>query len=193
MKKLYTKILVAGLAIAALGTISVSASAKIKSANYSNLKLYLDGKEIILENSLVSIVKDGSDSAQIYMPMRELLEYLEYDVEWKSEDNSIHLLPKNTSTNLKTSEADKRGIEIMEKSGTWSGSGKDELDTLIPIMSPEAVDKVVMIYLERHLFPKITTPQSAKQVAAVIDTALNYMTEEGRDTAKQKLATFLAD
>lgn len=49
----------------------------------------------------------------------------------------------------------------MENTGTRG----DTINRLLPYMSPGGVGKVVDIYLERHLFPHITPPEAARQVA----------------------------
>ncbi|MCL1987762.1 MAG: hypothetical protein FWG64_07310 [Firmicutes bacterium] len=86
-----------------------------------------------------------------------------------------------------TEPSDNLAIRIIEQSGTWS----DTIDQLIPQMSPQAVDKIVFIYLDRQLFPGITPPAAARQVQSRIETALRYMTADGRQTAENRLATFI--
>jgi len=68
---------------------TVYASNGIKSASYSASKVYLYDMEIPLENKLVSIVPEGSENAGTYMPVRELLELLSYNVIWNDSDKSI--------------------------------------------------------------------------------------------------------
>lgn len=194
MKQFDLKSLFAGLIIGTIGVTTVFAATGIKSATFSNSKVHFNGQEIPLKNQLVAVVKEGSKDAQLYMPMRELLEYMQFNVEWNSKDSSVNLTVKefsgfNNDTAYKTytpEEADKKGIEMMDNSGTWG----QEIESLFPYMTPAGVEKVVSIYLERHLFPGITTPQAAKQVASTIDTALKYMTKEAKKTAEDKISAY---
>ena len=84
-------------------------------------------------------------------------------------------------------EADKRGIAIMTNSGTWGR----EIDLLIPLMTPAAVETVVSIYLERQLFPGISRPENARRVAATINTALGHMSEDAQKVALDRISAFL--
>ena len=68
---------------------TVYASNGIKAASYSASKVYLYDLEIPLENKLLSIVPEGSENADTYMPVRELLEILGYNVIWNDVDKSI--------------------------------------------------------------------------------------------------------
>ena len=68
---------------------TVYAAGGIKSASYSASKVYLYDMEIPLENRLISIVPEGSENASTYMPVRELLEILGYNVIWNDSDKSI--------------------------------------------------------------------------------------------------------
>jgi len=67
------------------------ASNGIKSASYSASKVYFYDMEVPLENKLVSIVPEGGESASTYMPVRELMEMLGYNVIWNDSDKSITL------------------------------------------------------------------------------------------------------
>jgi hypothetical protein len=67
------------------GTVSAFAAGKIISAEYNDVKVFLDDIEIPLENPLVSIVNsETSEYFSNYMPMREILEKLGYTVYWKN-------------------------------------------------------------------------------------------------------------
>lgn len=163
MKKFDVKSLILGLLIGAVGVSGVSgvsiASAvsslgKIQSATFSNSKVYFYDKEISLENPLVEIVKDGSSEIQLYMPMRELLEYMQFNVEWNSQDHSVNLTMNgynnhnNTkiSSNISKDEADKRALDIIQKTGNW-----EYIEPYLSNMSTDAVKKVVKIYNSKHM------------------------------------------
>jgi len=85
-----------------------------------------------------------------------------------------------------TEKYDAEAIRIMENSGTWN----DSINRLLPYMSPGGVEKVVNIYLERHLFPNITPPEAARQVASTIESALKYMTKAAVESAEGKIAAY---
>lgn len=85
-----------------------------------------------------------------------------------------------------TKKYDAEGIRIMENSGTWS----DSINRLLPYMSPQGVERVVNIYLERHLFPDITPPEAARQVASTIEPALKHMTKEAGESANSKITAY---
>ncbi|MCT4509560.1 MAG: hypothetical protein N4A48_12560 [Tepidibacter sp.] len=88
MEKFQIKSLILGLLLGIIGTsavLGVSASSepstvssleKVESANFINSKVYFYGEEVSLKNPLVAIKKDNSSKTQLYMPMKELLEYM---------------------------------------------------------------------------------------------------------------------
>ncbi len=93
------KRLVIGLIIgSSIGITTIFASGVIKSAVFTNSKIYLNNKNIPISNSLASIVKEGSSGALTYAPVRELLENMGYNVNWDSSDSSIRLSPKVISS-----------------------------------------------------------------------------------------------
>ncbi|AOT71870.1 stalk domain-containing protein [Geosporobacter ferrireducens] len=156
MKKLDIKSLIFGVIIGTLGVTTVFAAGGIKSATYSNSKVYFYGNEILLENPLVTIVKDGSSDGQLYMPMRELLEYMQFKVEWNSEDGSVNLT-MNGGNNYKTievpsdiskNEADTKALDIMQKTGNWG-----YIEPYLQYMSTDGIEKVVQLYNSKHINP----------------------------------------
>lgn len=210
MKKFDLKSIALGLAICTVGITTVFAANGIKSAAFNSSKINFYGQEVPLQNQLVSIVKDGDTIPQMYMPVRELLEYMNFIVEWNEKDSSINLTMKEdtkigknvrninnngveyynyVSSEISQSEADDKGIAIMSSSGTWGS----QIDALLPYMTPTGVEKVVTIYLDRHLFQGITTPQAAEQVASTIDGALKYMTEDAKKVALERISAYSAE
>jgi len=91
MKKFDVKSVAAGLIIGTLGITTAFAAGGIKSATYNAAKVTLDGNSVPLNESLVAIVQDGEEDAKLYMPVREMLEYLGYNVEFDSEVNTVKL------------------------------------------------------------------------------------------------------
>lgn len=56
-------------------------------------------------------------------------------------------------------------------------------------MTPEAVDTVVEIYLDRQLSQRnVITAEEAEQLAQTIEPALDYMTEKAKKSAMDRLA-----
>lgn len=86
------------------------------------------------------------------MPMKELLEYMNFKVEFDKEKESVYLIMGQTNNynynepTGSTNEIDKEAIEIIQKTGNWSYIEKD-----IPNMSDEGIKKVVEIYNSKHM------------------------------------------
>ncbi|WP_432405534.1 hypothetical protein [Wukongibacter sp. M2B1] len=169
MKKFQIKSLILGLLLGIIGTSlvlgasktseasTISSLEKIESAAFSNSKVYFYGKEISLKNPLVIIRKDGSSETQLYMPMRELLEYMQFNVEWNSEDSSVNLTMNgytgydnhnNTAipSTITKNEADIKALDIIQKTGNWQ-----YIEPYLPHMSTDAIEKVVEIYNSKHI------------------------------------------
>ncbi len=124
----------------------------IKSANINDYKVYFNGNEIELKNKLLTILKQDSSEAEIYMPMKELLEYMNFKVEFDKEKESVYLIMGQTNNynynepTGSTNEIDKEAIEIIQKTGNWS-----YIEKYIPNMSDEGIKKVVEIYNSKHM------------------------------------------
>jgi len=97
-------------------------------------------------------------------------------------ENQLALIVKDGETN----NIDDRALLIIQSTGTWG----PEIDMLIPQMTPKVVDEIVLIYLERQLFPGISTPTNAKTVTERLETAFRYMTENGRQEAERILSAY---
>jgi hypothetical protein len=168
MKNFNAKSLICGLLIGTIGTIGITnvfASGEIKSAKYEEIRVSLNDSIIPLKNSLVSVVKIGENDAKMYMPVREILEYLGYNVEWNGSECSINIstnnstkatdsicdnitstvLPENTDNeNITEDQADKQALDIIQKTGNWS-----YVKPLFPYMTSEAVKDVANIYIQK--------------------------------------------
>lgn len=55
---------------------------------------------------------------------------------------------------------DKKGIAIMDGCGTWG----ETIECLLPYMSSEAIEKVLSIYIDRHIFVGISTSKEIEKV-----------------------------
>lgn len=126
----------------------------IKSASISSDKIYFNGNEVKLNNPLIRIVKDDNSEEQLYMPMNEMLEYMQFKVQWNKKDSSVNLT-MNGQNNKKSVEitpdssnnqADAKAIEIIQKTGNWR-----YIETYLPQMTPDGIEKVVEIYNSKHM------------------------------------------
>jgi len=147
------------LVIGAFGVSAVFASTGIKSAALSDAKVFFYGKEIHLKDPLVQIVQEGSSDVKLYMPMREILEYMQFEVNWDSKTNSVNLSMHDYSdqssrndilkqSDISTDEADSKAADIMQKTGNWG-----YIEPYLPLMSKEGIEKVVEIYNSKHVNP----------------------------------------
>lgn len=73
-------------------------------------------------------------------------------------------------SDLKNNNIDKKAITIMDNCGTWG----ETIEELLPKMTPDGIEKVVTIYLERHCYTKETT----KEAFSEIELALTYLSPE---------------
>lgn len=168
MKSFNVKSLVCGLLLGALGTIGIStvyASGDIKLAKYENIKVSFNNSSVPLRNSLVSVVKNGENDANIYMPVTEILEYLGYNAKWNPSEHSINISTNNEkksanstcdekkianslqnpdNKNIAKNQGDKLALEFMQKTGNWS-----YVEPLFPYMTPEGVKDVVDLYINQ--------------------------------------------
>ena len=191
MKKFDFRSMAIGFAIAIFGAaavFTVNASSQISSASFAATRVFFYGNEVLLKNPLVSIVTEGETDARLYMPLRELLEYMDFIVEWDGQNDSVNLTMRDSqeSGGYAQTEADERALAIITMSGTWG----PEIDLLIPQMSPDAVYEMVSIFLDRQLFPGITPPTAARTTANRIENALEHMNEADRKSILDRLAAF---
>lgn len=102
MKKLDMKSLLVGFVIAIIGMIgmtSVYASTVIKSASVSNARVTINGTVVSLTKPLVAIAMENEQDAGLYMPVRELLEYLGYTASWDNSSRTVNLLQNQSANN----------------------------------------------------------------------------------------------
>lgn len=76
----------------------------IKSAEYNNTNVSINGVVQELENPLVSIIEEGSPNMVNYMPIREILENLGYNVNWIESKNTIDISKKEVEVEEKVIE-----------------------------------------------------------------------------------------
>jgi|GEM_PF-2470841 len=127
-----------------------------KSATISNAKVYFNGNEVQLKNPLITVSGDGRSEEQLYMPMSELLEYMQFKVEWNSKDNSVNLTMNGQDSNKNTevtsdssdNEIDAKAIDIIQKTGNWK-----YIEPYLSDMSGDGIKKVVEIYNSKHMNP----------------------------------------
>jgi hypothetical protein len=179
MKNFQYKSLVLGLLTGIIGTSvvfvcsktleasTVSTLEKIESAAFSNSKVYFNENEISLKDPLVAIKKEGSSETQLYMPMREILEYMQFNVNWNNEDNSVNLtmngyngydyhnnstspapIAQNENDTIPQNNVDAKALEIIQNTGNWR-----YIEQYLPNMSEDAIRKAVEIYNSKHFNP----------------------------------------
>lgn len=135
---------------------TISTAEDIKSAAITNDKVYFNGNEIKLKDPLISIVKDESSEAELYIPMSEFLEYMNFKVERNNKDSSVNLTMngqnnfENTevSPDISTNEADAKAIEIIQKTGNLG-----YVDKYLPHMTDGGIERVIEIYNSKHMNP----------------------------------------
>ncbi len=91
MKEFKLKRVFVILLIVSIGITTVFASNGIKSAVVSNTKVKLNGVSVPLNNPIILVTQDNEKESKMYMPMRELLEYLGYEVIWDGKQEFIYL------------------------------------------------------------------------------------------------------
>lgn len=160
MKKRTASLITLAVALGLGCAIGVSANAavtSIRSAEYSPAKVYFYGEEIPLKDSLVLITAEGEANGKLYMPVRELLEYMNFQVEWDNKDKAVYLtMNGNTGNNgtadnldaLPQNEADETALDIMQRTGNWS-----YIEPYLPYLSREGIDAVVASYNSKHMNP----------------------------------------
>ena len=154
MKKFDLKSVVMGIVIGTISMTTVFATGGIKSATYSSAKVYFNGETVPLKNSLVSITKEGSSKPQLYMPMKDVLEYMHFDVKWNSTNQSVNLTMKGSNPqevdfkSLSENEVDEAALDIMQRTGNWS-----YIESYLPHMSKKGIKGVVDLYNSKHQNP----------------------------------------
>ena len=122
MKKFIAGILL-GLFIPA--GVFVFANTVIKSAEYNNTTISLNGQKIEMSQSFVSIVDEATpDYFSNYMPLREILEKLGYKVDWEESTRNVNISNISApvaeikpSLQKKTYEGNGNRIDYLEVSG----------------------------------------------------------------------------
>lgn len=156
MKKIDVKSLVLGLAIGVVSVAGVSAVADnpdIKSVYTSPSKVYYYEQEIPLNDPLITVVREGHINEKTYMPVRELLEYMNFTVEWQEEDASIHLTMNNNMKNTYSQDSqldsnanvDSEVIRIITNTGNWG-----YVEPYLKDVSDDTIRQVVDIYNSKH-------------------------------------------
>lgn len=133
---------------------AVSTGEKVNSVTVSNSKVYFNGNEINLKKPLIEVKKEDNSEPQLYMPIDELLEYMQFKVEWNKKENAVNLTMKNQNinkssenlTNMNMNEVDNKAIDIMQKTGNWG-----YVEPYFEHMSKEGIEKVVEIYNSKHI------------------------------------------
>jgi len=88
--------------------------------------------------------------------MSELLEYMQFKVEWNRKDNTVNLTMNGQKSNKNIdvtpdssdNQVDKKAIDIIQKTGNWK-----YIEQYLPEMSADGIKKVVEIYNSKHMNP----------------------------------------
>lgn len=103
MKKFDLKSIVCGILIGVLGVTTVIASSGIKSAEFKDYKLILNGTEVALSQPIISVIKEGTYDEVNYIPMRDVADIMGLDLGINIDTNSI-ILNGNVNSNPKLKE-----------------------------------------------------------------------------------------
>ena len=141
---------------------------------------------------MIGVGHDTQYELKIDLPNKETLVIDLRELEQNLKANPIHIpaetpSPENRGNGYTSEEADQRGLAIIDFSGTWG----QEIDLLIPYMTQEGINKIVSIYLERQLFPGITTSGGVGRVAARLEIALKHMSEDTRKFAESRISAYM--
>lgn len=160
MKKLSSSFcgFLAGILLCSL-VITAYAAKQIKSADYSNAKICFYGQEIPITAQLAVIKDTGADSTpKLYFPV-ELMEYMQFKIDWNDEKNTVNLTmsansedfqhSSNPSTLPEMSDIDKKALDIMQRTGNWG-----YIEAYLPKMTNGGIDAVVSSYNSKHINPK---------------------------------------
>ncbi|MCT4583850.1 MAG: hypothetical protein N4A54_02900 [Peptostreptococcaceae bacterium] len=190
MKKVQIKSLFFGFLLGAIFTVIIVnypnenkdldsyALSQIESTTINNSKVYFYNKEIPLKNPLVSIKKADSKDSLLYIPMNEILEYMQFNVDIDHKENKISLTMnhhnnyqnmnnynnyhnnhntnnycnntyyKSIPSDISTEDADSQALDIMNNTGNWG-----YIEPLIPFMSKDGLQKTIDVYNSKHPDP----------------------------------------
>lgn len=136
MKIINIKSFIMGLIIGIVGITSVFGAGIIKSVEYTDCTFMINGEEINLNNPFVSIVKQGESNSNLYMPIREVLQKLGYNVQWYENNNTIdistsqnpyYVNSKDNITSNKVIDLKNRGTFNMSESGVFQAKDNQVL------------------------------------------------------------------
>lgn len=163
MKKLDLKSLFVGIVIGIFcvgGAYAATNHPNIEKATYNDYKVFFYNEEIKLSAPLLEVQEEGSDYMKLYVPVREVLEYLNLNVDYDKEEMSLKLtMNSNNPLNIgnlgnfgnigtaivSDGDKDAQAIQLMQKTGNWS-----YVEPLLKDLSDDAIRKVVDIYNSKH-------------------------------------------
>lgn len=104
---------IAGLIIGSISVTSVIAASNIKSTEYKNYDIALNGEKINISESFISIT-DNNNNAKIYMPVREVLESLGYTVSMYDKSNTINIVNNKNYYNIIQNQNNKSNNVVID-------------------------------------------------------------------------------
>ena len=134
---------------------NISAGEKIAHAEFNNSKVYFNGEEISLKKPLITITSDDNSESQLYIPADEILEYMNFNVNWNKKDNGLYLTMGQYNgekseflydTPEGETDIDNKAIDIIQETGNWT-----YIEPYLPYMSNEGIKNVVDIYNSKHM------------------------------------------
>lgn len=153
MKRFDIKSLAAGILIGTMGVSTAYAAGVIKTAEVSPSKVYFYNKQVPMKSPLISVTMEGSTDKQLYMPVKDILEYMNFKVNISDKDGSVNLTMNgfhadgiNTiKSGFKSGTIDSKAIDIIQKTGNWK-----YIEPYLPKMTADGIKKAVDIYNSKH-------------------------------------------
>lgn len=158
MKRLDLKSMMIGVVIGIScvgGAFAASNVPTIEKATFNNdYKIHFYNQEIKLSAPLLEVQEEGSEYMKLYVPVREVLEYLNLNIDYNKKDMALKLTmngnnPMNFGDFGKvvagSEDKDAKAIELIQKTGNWS-----YVEPMLSDLSEETIKKLVEIYNSKH-------------------------------------------
>lgn len=96
-------------------------------------------------------------------------------------------MPDSPASSSSTQDADMEAISVMESSGTWG----ENIERLLPDMSEKAIEMMLIVYVEKHIFSGISTDEDVTRVRKTIEPAYSYLSEKSIETIETYMKSLL--
>lgn len=161
MFKIDLKSLVLGLAFGVLCVGSVTLASEdpeleeVQCVYYNDSKVFFNENEIPLEHKLIEAVSPDGTEAILYMPLDEIMTYMNFDVEWNEDVDTVILSMggynqktsehENEVLDLTISELESNAIKLIQRTGNW-----DYIEPYLDDLSEDVIREIVRIYNSKH-------------------------------------------